>query len=72
VHHAKCRSTRNEIIKSTVLGKAPPIFSHGVKAGNTLYLAGQMGIDPKTDKLAKGGIKEETKQALRNMKEVLR
>lgn len=46
-------------------------FSDAVEVGNVLYLAGQVGIDPKTSKLAESGIIGETKQALENIKEVL-
>ncbi|CAM1344129.1 RidA family protein [Tenacibaculum amylolyticum] len=46
-------------------------FSDAVEVGNTLYLAGQVGIDPATGKLPEGGIAAETKQALENIKKVL-
>ena len=43
-------------------------FSEAVRAGNTLYLSGQIGIVPGSMKLAPGGIKEEARQALENIK----
>jgi reactive intermediate/imine deaminase len=43
-------------------------FSEGVRVGNTLYLSGQLGIVPGTMKLAAGGIAEETRQAMQNIK----
>lgn len=46
-------------------------FSDAVTVGNTLYLAGQVGINPETKKLPEGGIKAETIQALENIKAVL-
>lgn len=46
-------------------------YSQGVQVGNTLYLAGQIGMDPATRELAPGGIEAETRQALDNCKAVL-
>ncbi|MFA5292483.1 MAG: RidA family protein [Phycisphaerae bacterium] len=46
-------------------------YSQGITSGNTIYLSGQLGLDPKTGKLADGGIAAETKQALENIKAVL-
>lgn len=47
-------------------------YSPGILAGDTLYLSGQLGRDPKTAKLVPGGIEAETRQALTNQIEVLR
>ena len=47
-------------------------YSPGILAGDTLYLAGQLGRDPATTKLVAGGIEAETRQALTNIREVLR
>jgi reactive intermediate/imine deaminase len=46
-------------------------YSQAVAAGDTIYLSGQIGIDPKTGKLVDGTIAGETKQALENIKAVL-
>lgn len=43
-----------------------------MRVDNTLYLSGAIGLDPKTNELVPGGIKEETHQALRNVGEVLK
>lgn len=47
-------------------------YSPAILAGNTLYLAGQLGRDPNTTKIVPGGIEAETRQALVNIREVLR
>lgn len=44
-------------------------FSEAVRVGDTLYMSGQIGF--KDDKLVKGGIKAETKQALDNIQTTL-
>lgn len=46
-------------------------FSELVRHGNTLYLSGQIGILPGTTKFAPGGIKEEARQTLDNVKTTL-
>ncbi|WP_227006693.1 RidA family protein [Shewanella donghaensis] len=42
-------------------------FSEGVQVGNTVYLSGQIGIDPTTSKLAVGGVSAETEMTLANI-----
>ena len=46
-------------------------FSEAVRVGDTVYLSGQIGIDPKTGKLAQGGFKAEARQTLTNIKSTL-
>jgi 2-iminobutanoate/2-iminopropanoate deaminase len=47
-------------------------YSPGILAGNTLYLSGNLGRSPVNAALVPGGIEAETRQALANMREVLR
>ena len=54
--------------------KAPkPIgpYSQAVFANNTLYLSGQIGLNPKTMEMVEGGIMKETEQIMQNLKSVL-
>ncbi|MCL2563283.1 MAG: Rid family detoxifying hydrolase [Oscillospiraceae bacterium] len=46
-------------------------YSHAVQAGNLLYTAGQIPLDPATDKLVDGGIEAQTRQVMCNLKTVL-
>src|SRR5271157_1073783 len=46
-------------------------FSEAVRVGNVVYLSGQIGIVPGSMKLTPGGIKEETRQAMENIKTTL-
>jgi 2-iminobutanoate/2-iminopropanoate deaminase len=43
-------------------------FSEAVRVENILYLSGQVGIAPGTLKLVPGGIKEEARQTMENIK----
>lgn len=47
-------------------------YSQALKAGNLLFLSGQISIDPKTNQMNAGSIEEQTKQALENLDAVLR
>jgi 2-iminobutanoate/2-iminopropanoate deaminase len=47
-------------------------YSPAILAGNTLYLSGNLGRDPVTAALVRGGIEAETRQAFANMREVLK
>ena len=54
--------------------KAPkPIgpYSQAIRAGNFIFLSGQIPIDPKTGELVKGDIRQQTQRVLENMKGVL-
>jgi 2-iminobutanoate/2-iminopropanoate deaminase len=46
-------------------------FSEAVRAGDTLYLSGQVGIKPGTLELVPGGIEAEARQALENIRTTL-
>ena len=46
-------------------------FSEAVLLGDTLYVSGQIGIQPGTMKLVPGGIVPESRRALETMREVL-
>jgi len=46
-------------------------YSIGVRAGNLLFTAGQIGINPKTSEVVSGGIEAETRQVLTNVKNIL-
>lgn len=43
-------------------------FSEAARVGNMLYLSGQVGIAPGTLKLVPGGLKEEARQTMENIK----
>jgi len=72
-----CFSCNNSVNETPVFHKshepkkqnAP--FSDVVQVGNTLYLAGQIGMDHSVRKVVEGGIKAETKQTIENIKSVL-
>ena len=46
-------------------------YSQAVKAGNTVYVSGQLPIDPATGEFAGADIASQTRQSLTNMKAIL-
>ncbi len=49
-----------------------PRYSQAVKAGNTIYVAGTVGIDVTTGELAGLTVQEQARQSLRNCRAILR
>jgi len=46
-------------------------YSQAIKVGNLVYTSGQIPIDPATGSFVEGGIKEQTRQSLQNVKAIL-
>lgn len=47
-------------------------YSQAIVAGGMVYCAGQIPLDPKTGNLVAGGIAEQTRQVLANLRAVLK
>ncbi len=63
--------TRRAVNDVPALGKVLGPYSRAVWAGDILYMAGQLGIDPATNKLVEGGVAAETEQLLKGLAAVL-
>ncbi len=59
-----------EIIHTDRAPKAIGTYSQAVRAGNTVYLSGQIPLDPKTMELVTGDIEKEIRQVFENLKAV--
>ena len=46
-------------------------YSQAVEINKTLYISGQISIDPKTGKMVEGDIKVQTRQVLKNIDAIL-
>jgi 2-iminobutanoate/2-iminopropanoate deaminase len=46
-------------------------YSVGIQAGEFVFTAGQIGLDPATGNIVAGGVEAETRQALENLKRIL-
>ncbi len=56
-----------EIIHSDEAPQAIGAYSQAVKVGQTVYLSGQIGIDPATMQLVSGDVKEQAQQIFKNL-----
>jgi len=60
-----------EVIASADAPKAIGPYSQAIKSGPMLFLAGQIGLDPATGKLADGGVEAQALRVLSNLQAVL-
>ena len=62
-------------MKKTILTKDAPApigpYSQAVESNGTLYISGQIPMDPYSGKLISGDIKEETNQVMKNISAIL-
>lgn len=61
--------------KIITTGKAPAAigpYSQAVEAGNTLYISGQIPINPQTGQIVEEDISIQTEQVMRNIGEILK
>lgn len=59
------------VLKETAARPVGP-YSQAIKAGGFIFIAGQIPLDPQTQKLVDGGIGPQTERVLRNISEILR
>ena len=52
--------------------QTPAHYSAAVREGNTMYISGQLPLDPVTREYCTGGIREQTLQALTNLETLVR
>lgn len=60
-----------QIIQTSKAPKAIGPYSQAVEFNGMLFISGQVPIDPATGKVVEGGIKEQTKQVMENIKAIL-
>jgi 2-iminobutanoate/2-iminopropanoate deaminase len=60
-----------KIIRTPKAPAAIGPYSQAVEINGTLYISGQLGVDPKTGSLVEGGITRQTQQIFRNIEAIL-
>ncbi len=63
--------SQKQIISTENAPKAIGPYSAGIRSGQLVFTAGQLGIAPQTGEIVSGGIEAETRQALTNLAHVL-
>ena len=59
------------VIQTEKAPKAIGPYSQAIENNGTLFISGQVPIDPETGKVVDGGIKEQTRQVMENIKAIL-
>lgn len=62
---------QKEIISTKDAPQAIGPYSQAVRFDNLIFVSGQIPIDPETGKILKGNIREQTKQILENLSNIL-
>lgn len=62
---------KKEIINTEKAPAALGPYSQAIKAGNTIYVSGQIPLIPETMEIISDDVQEQTKQSLENVKTVL-
>ena len=62
---------QKEIIVADKAPKAIGPYSAGIRFGDFVFTAGQVGIDREIGKLVEGGVEAEARQALKNLQAIL-
>jgi 2-iminobutanoate/2-iminopropanoate deaminase len=62
---------RKKVIKTKKAPQAIGPYSQAVEAGGTLFISGQIPLDPSSGKVVDGGIREQTEQVLKNIEFIL-
>ena len=60
-----------EVIHTSQEPAAIGPYSQAIKAGNTIYVSGQLPVDPATGAFAGNTIQDQTRQSLTNIKNIL-
>ncbi len=60
-----------EVILSSTAPRAIGPYVHAIRTGNLLYCSGQTPIDPESMKIVSGGIENQTRRVIENLKAVL-
>jgi 2-iminobutanoate/2-iminopropanoate deaminase len=69
---ARSFQVQREILHTTDAPTQSTLYSQGVKIGQTIYVTGMLGIDPKSNQPAGPTIQDQARQALLNCEAVLR
>jgi len=64
-------TSRIEVISTDKAPRSVGPYSQATRAGGFIFCAGQGAFDPATGQLVEGGIQEQTRQVLRNLRAVL-
>ena len=71
-----CQTTKQSVVHQIIYTEQAPKpigpYSQAVKVGNTLYVAGQIAIDPQTNAMVTESFEKEAEQVMTNLVAVLK
>ena len=65
------KSEDRQVVSTPNAPKAIGPYSQAIRAGNFVFTAGQIGLDPSTMEIVAGGVEAQTRQVLNNLRHVL-
>lgn len=65
------RAQGTEVVTTDKAARPIGPYSQAIKANGFVFVAGEKGIDPRTNRIVPGGIAAETRQTLENVKVIL-
>jgi reactive intermediate/imine deaminase len=60
-----------QIISTQNAPAAIGVYSQAVRVGNTIWVSGQIPLDPKTQELVEGGVEAQVRQVFENLKAIV-
>ncbi len=60
-----------KVVSTSNAPKSIGPYSQAVEANGTLYISGQIPLNPETAKIVEGGIEEQTEQVMKNIEAIL-
>ena len=64
-------NTEKTIIVTDQAPAAIGVYSQGVRVGNTIYVSGQLGLNPQTGEMAGDDLESQVRQAIDNIEAIL-
>jgi 2-iminobutanoate/2-iminopropanoate deaminase len=71
VSYWRIEDMKKNVIQTEKVPRAIGPYSQAIRAGNFLFLSGQIPLDPRTGELIRGDIQQQTQQVLENIRRVL-
>ena len=71
LNYSKLNGMSKQIIKTDTAPAPIGPYNQAVRTGELLFISGQVAIDPSTNDLIKGTVKDEAHQVMKNLKAIL-